>query len=92
MKNKGFTLVEVLAVITILSFVLAIIVPLIYIVVASFMDPVELSNNGISFDFSKWSLEGYSRVFQDDMIIRGFINSMLGLFLGLVYKSSAIDV
>ena len=58
-------------------FVLAIIVPLIYIVVASFMDPVELSNNGISFDFSKWSLEGYSRVFQDDMIIRGFINSIL---------------
>lgn len=57
--------------------VLAIIVPLIYIVVASLMDPVELSNNGISFDFSKWSLQGYSRVFQDDMIIRGFINSML---------------
>lgn len=57
--------------------VLVIIVPLIYIVVASFMDPVELSNKGISFDFSKWSLQGYTRVFQDDMILRGFINSIL---------------
>lgn len=56
--------------------VLMILVPLIYIVVASFMDPVVLNNEGISFDFSKWSLQGYSRVFQDDMILRGFINSI----------------
>lgn len=34
-------------------FLLAIIVPIIYIVIASFMDPVTLQNKGISFDFSK---------------------------------------
>ena len=33
-------------------FLLAIIVPMIYIVIASFMDPVTLQNKGISFDFS----------------------------------------
>ena len=38
-------------------FLLAIIVPMIYIVIASFMDPVTLQNKGISFDFSKWSLD-----------------------------------
>ncbi|MDO5517683.1 MAG: carbohydrate ABC transporter permease [Clostridium sp.] len=59
-----------------IMFVLLIIVPLIYIVVASFMDPVTLNKEGISFDFSKWSLQGYSRVFQDDMILRGFLNSI----------------
>ena len=57
-------------------FVLLIIIPLIYVVVASFMDPTVLNNEGISFNFSKWSLEGYNRVFQDDMVLRGFINSI----------------
>lgn len=57
-------------------FVLLIIIPLIYVLVASFMDPTVLNNEGISFNFSKWSLEGYNRVFQDDMILRGFINSI----------------
>ena len=54
-------------------FVLVIIIPLIYVVVASFMDP---NKEGISFNFSKWSLEGYKRVFNDNMILRGFINSI----------------
>lgn len=57
-------------------FVLAIIIPLIYIVIASFMDPTTLNNKGITFDFTKWSIEGYTRVFQDDMILRGFLNSV----------------
>ncbi|MFW2490282.1 carbohydrate ABC transporter permease [Clostridium chromiireducens] len=57
-------------------FVLAIIIPLIYVVIASFMDPTTLSNQGITFDFSKWSTEGYTRVFKDDMILRGFLNSI----------------
>ena len=57
-------------------FVLLIIIPLVYVVVASFMDPVVLSDKGITFDISKWSLEGYGRVFKDNMILRGFINSV----------------
>ena len=57
-------------------FVLLIIIPLVYVLIASLMDPIELSNSGITFDFSKWSLEGYVRVFKDDMILRGFFNSM----------------
>ena len=36
-------------------FVVAIIVPMIYIVVASFMDPITLQNKGITFDFEKCS-------------------------------------
>ena len=57
-------------------FVLVIIIPLIYVVVASFMDRTVLNKEGISFNFSKWSLEGYKRVFNDNMILRGFINSI----------------
>lgn len=57
-------------------FVLVIIIQLIYVVVASFMDPTVLNKEGISLNFSKWSLEGYKRVFNDNMILRGFINSI----------------
>ncbi|MDD6770504.1 carbohydrate ABC transporter permease [Inconstantimicrobium porci] len=58
------------------AFLVIIIVPMLYIVVASFMNPTELNNNGISFDLSKWSLDGYKRIFKDNMIIRGFLNSV----------------
>ena len=57
-------------------FVLVIIIPLIYVVVSTFMDPTVLNKEGISFNFSKCSLEGYKRVFNDNMILRGFINSI----------------
>ena len=66
--NSGYILLWI--------FLLAIIVPLIYVIVASFMDPVVLSSEGITFDFSKWSLEGYKRVLKDDMLLRGFLNSV----------------
>ena len=58
-------------------FLLAIIVPMIYIVIASFMDPVTLQNKGISFDFSKWSLDAYQRVVSDKQIWVGFRNAVL---------------
>lgn len=57
-------------------FCLLIIVPLLYVIIASFMDPVTLQNKGISFHISDWSLDGYKRVFEDNMIWRGFINSL----------------
>lgn len=56
-------------------FVVAIIVPLVYVVIASFMDPNVLNNQGISFHSSDWSLEAYQRVLEDNMIWRGFLNS-----------------
>lgn len=57
-------------------FVLAIILPLVYVVVASFMDPNVLNSQGLSFDFSQWSVSAYKRVFKDEMIWRGFVNSL----------------
>lgn len=62
-------------------FVLLIILPLVFVVAASFMDPNVLNNQGITFDFSKWSLSGYKRVFENKMIWRGFLNSLLYSFI-----------
>ena len=56
-------------------FTVAVVVPLAYVVIASFMDPNVLNNQGISFRMSDWSLEAYRRVLEDKMIWRGFANS-----------------
>ena len=56
-------------------FVVAIVIPLAYVVVASFMDPNVLNNQGLSFRLSDWTLEAYRRVMEDSMIWRGFANA-----------------
>lgn len=58
-------------------FVLAIIVPMIYIVIASFMDPITLQNKGIVFDFEKWTLTAYERVMSNSQIWIGFKNAVI---------------
>lgn len=58
-------------------FVIAIIVPVVYIIFASFMDPVTLQNKGITFDFSKWTLTAYKRVASDAQIWIGFKNAVI---------------
>ena len=58
-------------------FVLAIIVPMIYIVIASFMDPVTLQNRGVTFDFSKWTTTAYERVLSNKQIWVGFKNAII---------------
>lgn len=57
-------------------FVLLIIVPLVYVIVASFMDPTTLQNKGISFDLSNWTLTAYQRVLSNSRIWIGFGNSV----------------
>lgn len=58
-------------------FVLAIILPMIYIVIASFMDPITLQNKGIVFDYSKWTLTAYERVMSNSQIWVGFRNAVV---------------
>ena len=58
-------------------FVLSIVVPLVYVVLASFMDPTVLNNQGLSFDVKDWTLNAYTRVLTNGMIWRGFLNSFL---------------
>lgn len=58
-------------------FTLAIIVPIFYVIIASFMDPTVLQSKGITFDFSKWSTDAYRRVFENKMIWLGFKNSII---------------
>lgn len=57
--------------------VLIVLVPLVYIVIASFMNPTVLLTKGISFNVSDWSLKGYKTILSNDAMVRGFMNSIL---------------
>ena len=58
-------------------FVLAIIVPMVYIVIASFMDPITLQNKGITFELDKWTVTAYERVVSNAQIWVGFRNAIV---------------
>lgn len=56
-------------------FAAAVLIPLVYVVIASFMDPNVLNNQGISLHVEDWTMNAYSRVLKNKMIWRGFLNS-----------------
>ena len=58
-------------------FICAIILPVIYIILASFIDPITLQNSGLTFDFSKWTLTAYERVMSNSQIWVGFRNALI---------------
>ena len=57
-------------------FMIAIIVPMVYVILASFVDPITLQNQGLTFDFSKWTLTAYERVLTNSQIWIGFRNAL----------------
>ncbi|MCM2535116.1 carbohydrate ABC transporter permease [Neobacillus pocheonensis] len=69
--------------------VLAILGPLIYVVMASFTDPTTLLNSGLTFNPSKWTFQGYLRVFKDGSILTGFRNS---LFYSTAYSIISVCI
>ena len=58
-------------------FDLAIILPVVYIILASFIDPITLQNTGLTFDFSKWTTMAYERVLSNAQIWIGFRNALI---------------
>lgn len=58
-------------------FVLGIVIPLVYVVIASFMDPAVLQNKGITFNLEDWTLMAYKRVLDNKRLWIGFANSFI---------------
>lgn len=75
--TKGDKVIMVFAYTVLGLFIAAIILPVIYIVLASFIDPVTLQNSGLTFDFSKWTLTAYERVMSNAQIWTGFQNALI---------------
>lgn len=51
-------------------------VPLLYVLLGSFLQPNILLTKGISFDPAHWTIDSYVRIFKDGSIMRGFANSI----------------
>ena len=56
--------------------VLCVLVPLIYVVIASFTKPNTLLNSGLTLNPADWTLQGYKKVFTDPEMLIGFRNSV----------------
>ena len=77
-KNTPGDKVILIVAFTILGlFVLAIVMPVIYIILASFIDPITLQNTGLTFNFSKWTTMAYQRVLSNNQIWTGFRNALI---------------
>ena len=70
-------------------FVLSIAIPIVYVVLASFMDPTVLNNQGLSFRIKDWTLDAYRRVLENEMIWRGFFNSF---FYSLAFTAISVFI
>lgn len=57
--------------------VLIVTIPLLYVLIGSFLQPDVLLTKGLSFDPKYWTIDGYVRIFNDGSIMRGFLNSIL---------------
>lgn len=56
--------------------VLVVIIPLLYVVMASFMEPTALLNKGISLNPADYSIEGYKLILGNEAMLRGFLNAV----------------
>ncbi|MEH7252505.1 carbohydrate ABC transporter permease [Neobacillus niacini] len=75
--SKGDRILLLINNILLTVIVLAIVGPLLYVFLSSFLEPNAIIRKGLSLNTSDWSLEGYKRIFTDDTIVRGFVNSIL---------------
>jgi putative aldouronate transport system permease protein len=79
MNIKPTSMDRVVLVITYILLALAVLLvlgPLLYVVVASFMEPTALLNKGISFNLADYSVEGYKLILGNEAMLRGFINAI----------------
>lgn len=61
-------------------FVLSIAIPIVYVVLASFMDPTVLNNQGLSFHIKDWTLDAYRRVLENEIDDLAWIPEFFSVF------------
>lgn len=64
------------------TFLLVVLLPLVYIVASSFSDPLAVSSGQVTFWPINFTLEGYQRALSDSSILTGFGNSLFYTIVG----------
>jgi putative aldouronate transport system permease protein len=57
--------------------VLIVLFPLLYVLLASFLNPNVLLTKGLSLNSSDWSITGYEKILGNAAMLRGFLNAIL---------------
>ncbi len=84
-KNSPTDRVFMLGVYILLAtFLLVVLLPLLYIVASSFSDPLAVSSGRVTFWPIDFTLEGYQRALSDNSILTGFGNSLFYTLAGTV--------
>lgn len=79
--------IEILMVTVVLIIVLLVLYPLYYVVIASVSDPYEVYAGKTFLLPSKFTLEGYQKVFQEQSIAGGYLNSILYTIVGTIIST-----
>ncbi len=66
------------------AIIICIIYPLYFVVVASFSDPLSISNGGLMLWPERWSIEGYKKIFSYSPIWRSYWNTIVYTSLGTI--------
>ena len=74
--SKTDRIILILNNVLLVMLVICVLVPLIYVVAASFTQPNTLLNSGLTINPADWTLEGYKKVFSDPEMLIGFRNSV----------------
>lgn len=75
-NSKSDRLILLLNKILLSLIVIIVTIPLLYVLLGSFLQPNILLTQGISFNPEHWTIDGYVRIFNDGSIMRGFLNSI----------------
>lgn len=97
MKTKSGSIVrgsdrviEIIMLVLIITFVIAVLYPLYYVVIASVSDPYDVYAGKTLLLPSGFTLEGYVRVFKEKAIARGYLNSIFYTALGTFISTALV--
>lgn len=65
--------------------ILLIVYPLWFVIIASFSDPADVANGHIWFWPREWKLDGYKALFEQSLIWRSYLNTILYTVVGTIF-------
>jgi putative aldouronate transport system permease protein len=87
-RTRSDVVFDVVNVFFLTLFLLVVLYPLYFVVIASISDPALVSAGKVTFAPVGINLDGYRRIFADDMIARGYLNSLIYTVLGTLLSTA----
>ncbi len=79
--------IQRIMIIFVLLIVISVLYPLYYVLIASVSDPYDVYSGKTFFLPSGFTLEGYQKIFKQDSITRGYLNSIIYTVVGTLFST-----